>query len=70
VLRNSTTSTPAGDTLTKSTTFSKSPLIITPINRIIISLATLNKDILIKAKTLRLNRIRLYKSISEGKYLR
>jgi len=43
---------------------------MTPISRLVISLATLSRDILIKAKTLRPNRIRLYKGTSEGKYLR
>ncbi len=50
--------------------YSRGPLIIIPTGRIIISLTTLNKDILIKAKILRPNKIRSYKGASEGEYLR
>ncbi len=52
-----------------STTFSKDSLIIIFINKIVISLNTLNRDILIRAKILYFNKIRSYKIISEGKYL-
>jgi len=49
--------------------YNRGPLIITPTSRIIISLITFNRDILIKAKILRPNKIRSYKSASEGEYL-
>ncbi len=50
--------------------YSRGPLIITPTGGIIINLTTLNRDIFIRAKILRLNKIRFYKDTSEGKYLR
>jgi hypothetical protein len=50
--------------------YSRGPLIITPTGRIIINLTTFNRDILIKAKILRLNKIHSYKGTSEGEYLR
>jgi len=50
--------------------YSRGPLIITPTGEIVISLTTLSRDVLIRAKTLRPNKIRSYKSTSEGKYLR
>jgi len=53
----------------ESTIYNKGPLIITPTSRIIISLTTFNRDILIRAKILRLNKIYSYKGTSEGKYL-
>ncbi len=49
--------------------YNKGPLIIIPTSGIIINLTILNKDILIRAKILRLNKIYFYKSTSEGKYL-
>jgi len=55
--------------LVESIIYSKGPLIIIPTSRIIINLTILNKDISIKAKILRFNKIRFYKDTSEGKYL-
>jgi hypothetical protein len=48
---------------------SRGPLIIIPTGRIIISLIIFNRDILIRAKILRFNKIRSYKGTSESKYL-
>ncbi len=50
-------------------TFNKGPLIIIFIYRIIISLIIFNRDILIRAKILRPNKIRSYKGTSDGEYL-
>ncbi len=55
--------------LTEFIIYSRGPLIIIFINRIIISLITLNRDIFIRAKTLYFNKIRSYKGTSEGEYL-
>jgi hypothetical protein len=49
--------------------YNRGPLIITPTGGIIISLTILNRDTPIRAKILRFNKIRFYKSTSEGKYL-
>jgi hypothetical protein len=49
--------------------YNKDPLIIIPTGGIIINLIIFSRDILIRAKTLRLNKIYFYKSTSEGKYL-
>ncbi len=54
----------------KSIIYNRGPLIITPTSRIIINLTILNRDIPIRAKTLYFNKIRSYKGINEGKYLR
>jgi len=50
--------------------YSKGPLIITPTGRIVISLIIFSRDIFIRAKILRPNKIRSYKGTSENKYLR
>jgi hypothetical protein len=49
--------------------YNRGPLIITPTSRIVISLTIFSRDILIRAKILRPNRIRSYKGTSEGEYL-
>jgi len=53
----------------ESTIYNRGPLIITPTSRIIISLIIFNRDVPIRAKILRPNKIRSYKGASEGKYL-
>jgi len=54
----------------ESIIYSRDPLIFIPTVKIIINLIILNRDIFIRAKTLRLNKIYSYKDINEGKYLR
>jgi len=49
--------------------YNKDPLIIIPTGGIIINLIIFSRDIFIRAKILRLNKIRFYKDINEGKYL-
>jgi len=55
--------------LTEFIIYSKDPLIIIPTGRIIINLIIFNRDIFIRAKILRFNKIRFYKDTSEDKYL-
>jgi hypothetical protein len=60
---------PASGVLVEFIIYNKNPLIITPTGGIIINLTIFNKDIFIRAKILRPNKIRSYKDTSEGEYL-